>query len=149
MKNVITATWRASTGVRDFMYGAGEAGWLLGHNARKALGFLGHVSKEAITFLIKEAPVAYRKAKPFLVDAKEEALYIGVNLVGLVAILALLLAKGFLLAMGLKGYLAKKALGLKGCLAKGVSIAIGFAKGLRDSLVAGWNFRNELIAEWA
>ncbi len=149
MKNAITATWRASAGVRDFMYGAGEAGWLLGHKAKGALGFLGHVSKEAITFLIKETPIAYRKAKPFLASLREEALYMGANLVGLVAIMALLLAKGFLLAMGLKGYLAKGTMGLKSCLANGISLAIGFAKGLRDCLVAGWTFRNELIAEWA
>ena len=130
MKDVISGAayaWRRSEGTRrvlqDFLYGAGEAGWILGY---KAMG--------AAASVIKAVPSAYQKARPFLAAARREAGYVGVNLVGLGVVTVLYFAKGATVTVLF--------------LAKGATLAMGFADGLKGALVEGWRFRSELIAEW-
>jgi len=146
MKGILGPAWKVGS---TLIEGAEEVhSWAI-----EAIG----LAAEAIDWLAEEAPIAYEKAKPYLETAKDEAFYVGLNVAGLPVIGILLLAKGITTNaqhLGKKGQtLAKGAqtLGKKAqAFAKRTANkAIGLAGGFKAGLAQAWQFRSELIAEWA
>ena len=126
--------------------GIHEAGSALMEGAEETIDW---VSK-TIDWAAKEAPIAYEKAKPYLETIKDEAIYIGLNAAGLSVIGILLLGKQAQHLVRGTHFLVK---GIKKTLVKSIPVladkVVTMAIGLKSGLADAWQFRNELIAEWA